>query len=57
MDKKHLLQVIESGESQEVEFKESFHSSQDFSKLMCGLANTFGGVILIGVNNKKERNR
>jgi ATP-dependent DNA helicase RecG len=54
MDKKQILQIIESGESQEIEFKESFHSSQDFSKLMCALANTYGGIILIGVNNKKE---
>jgi ATP-dependent DNA helicase RecG len=54
MDRKQIIQVIESGESQEVEFKESFHSSQDFSKLMCALANTYGGVILIGVNKKKE---
>ncbi len=54
MDIDQVLRVIESGESQEVEFKESFHSSQDFSKIMCGFANTYGGVILIGVNNKKE---
>ena len=54
MDTNQILKIIESGESQEVEFKESFHSSQDFSKLMCGFANTYGGVILIGVSNKKE---
>jgi ATP-dependent DNA helicase RecG len=54
MDRKQITQIIESGESQEVEFKESFHSSQDFSKLMCAFANTYGGIILIGVSNKKE---
>lgn len=54
MDKSQILKIVESGESQEVEFKESFHSSQDFSKLMCGFANTYGGIILIGVNKKKE---
>ena len=32
MDKDQLLEVIENGETQEVEFKQSFHSSQDFSK-------------------------
>lgn len=50
MDTKQVLDVINSGETQEVEFKESFHSSQDISKLMCGFANTYGGVILIGVS-------
>jgi ATP-dependent DNA helicase RecG len=54
MNKDQILDIIKTGESQEVEFKESFHSSQDFSKLMCGFANTYGGVILLGVNNKKE---
>lgn len=54
MDKEQILKIIESGESQEVELKEAFHSSQDFSKLMCGFANTYGGIILLGVNNKRE---
>lgn len=54
MDKSQILKIVESGESQEVEFKESFHSSQDFSKLMCGFANTYGGIILIGITKKKE---
>lgn len=54
MDKERLLKIIQSGESQEVEIKQSFHSSQDYSKIMCGLANTFGGIIIIGVNSKKE---
>ena len=42
MNRKQILEIIDVGESQEVEFKESFHSSQDFSKLMCVFANTFG---------------
>ncbi len=54
MNKEQILKIIESGESQEVEFKESFHSSQDFSKIMCGFANTYGGIILLGINAKKE---
>ncbi|MFH0862752.1 MAG: RNA-binding domain-containing protein [Candidatus Altiarchaeota archaeon] len=49
-----ILGVIGSGESQEVELKESFHSSRDFSKLMCGFANTCGGIILVGVTQKKQ---
>jgi len=54
MDKDQILKIIESGESQEVEFKESFHSSQEFSKIMCGFANTYGGILIVGVNTKKE---
>ena len=50
MDKKELLELIENGETQEVELKESFSSSQKFSKLMSGFANTRGGVIIIGVD-------
>ena len=53
METDQLLEVIESGETQEVELKQSFHSSQDFSKLMCGFANTQGGMIIVGVNAKK----
>lgn len=52
MDEKQLVSMLEKGETQEVEFKESFHSSQDFSKLLSGLANTYGGVILVGVNKQ-----
>jgi ATP-dependent DNA helicase RecG len=54
MDKDQILKIIESGESQEVEFKESFSSSQRFSEIMCGFANTYGGILLIGVNKRKE---
>ncbi len=54
METDQLLEVIESGETQEVELKQSFHSSQDFSKLMSGFANTQGGMIIVGVNMKKS---
>ncbi|MBU3896766.1 MAG: putative DNA binding domain-containing protein [Nanoarchaeota archaeon] len=54
MDKDQIFRIIESGESQEVEFKESFHSFQEFSKIMCGFANTYGGIVIVGVNAKKE---
>src|SRR3989344_875010 len=53
METGQLLEEIESGETQEVELKQSFHSSQDFSKLMCGFANTQGGMIIVGGNAKK----
>ncbi|HZX12020.1 MAG TPA: ATP-binding protein, partial [Candidatus Nanoarchaeia archaeon] len=54
MDIKQIREIIEKGENQEVEFKESFHSSQDISKILCSLANTLGGILLLGVNDSGE---
>src|SRR3989338_8521519 len=54
MEETKLREIINVGETQEVELKQSFHSSQDFSKLMCGLANTFGGMIIVGVAQNKK---
>ena len=51
MDIKQIKDIIEKGENQEVEFKESFHSNQDISKIMSGLANTLGGVLILGIDN------
>jgi ATP-dependent DNA helicase RecG len=51
MDTEQLKRLIKSEETQEIERKESFHSGQEISKLMCGLANIYGGVILLGVSN------
>lgn len=52
MDVNQLREIISQGENQEVEFKESFHSNQEASKTLCGLANTLGGILLIGIDNK-----
>lgn len=54
MEKEQIAKIIGSGETQEVELKQSLHSSQEFSKIMCALANTYGGIVIIGVNAKKE---
>jgi len=51
MDVNQLREIISKGENQEVEFKESFHSNQEVSKTLCGLANTFGGILLIGIED------
>ena len=52
MNKKQLLEIIEGGETQETEFKESF--PRDLPKLMAGFSNTNGGVIVIGITSKKS---
>ena len=54
MNSDQISKIISTGESQEVEFKESFHSTQRFSEIMCSFANTYGGIIFLGVNNKNE---
>ena len=54
MELNQIITIIEGGETQEVEFKLSFHSAQEISKAICALANTLGGLLLIGVNDKKE---
>lgn len=54
MEESQIKNIIEGGENQEIEFKQSFHSAQDISKIICGFANTLGGILLIGVTDSKE---
>ena len=54
MDAGQLSRIIELGETQEVEFKQSIHSYQELSKYMCAFANREGGLILIGISAAKE---
>jgi len=54
MNIEQLKKVIASGENQEIEFKESFHSQQKICQILCGLGNTNGGMILFGVSNEGE---
>ncbi|MBI4447880.1 putative DNA binding domain-containing protein [Candidatus Woesearchaeota archaeon] len=54
MEVNQIISIIEGGETQEVEFKQSFHSAQEVSRAICALANTLGGILLIGVSDKKE---
>ncbi len=52
MNEKELLRLIEKGESQKVEFKENF--DKETIETAVAFANTNGGTILIGVNDKGE---
>lgn len=54
MDVSQIKDIILKGETQEVELKESFHSHQEVSKILCGMANTSGGILFIGVKDKGE---
>ena len=51
MDIKKINGLIKSGESEEIEFKESFHSFQEISKIICSFSNTHGGIIFLGVKD------
>ena len=54
MKKEELLELIKSGESQEVEFKEGCPSNFEISETLCAFANTDGGYFIFGVNKKGE---
>lgn len=54
MDAEKLKEIISSGENEDIEFKESFHSAQEIAKVICAFANTNGGIILLGVKNNKS---
>lgn len=49
MDKKQILELIKSGESETVEFKESF--DKEVIETATAFANTKGGMVLIGVSD------
>ncbi|MEA2004640.1 MAG: ATP-binding protein, partial [archaeon] len=52
MNAEQVKDIISRGENHEIEFKESFHSTQTTSKIICALANTLGGILFFGVDDK-----
>jgi len=52
MDSKALEELIRKGESQNVEFKQSASSAKDLAKEIAAFANTFDGILIIGVDDK-----
>lgn len=51
MDARTLRQIIEVGESDTVEFKRKFSGFEKIARELIALANTRGGVLLIGVDD------
>lgn len=51
MNAKRLRAIIELGESDTVEFKRKFSGFEKIAKEMIALANTRGGVLLVGVDD------
>ena len=54
MKQEGILALIKIGETQEVEFKEGCPSGHKLAEIICGLANTDGGVLILGISAKKE---
>ncbi|MBI5880981.1 putative DNA binding domain-containing protein, partial [archaeon] len=52
MDKKELSELVKSGESPTLEFKEALNNS--IGKEMCAFANSKGGKILLGIGDSGE---
>jgi len=54
MKQEELLALIKNGETQEVEFKEGCPSGHKLAEIICGLANTDGGFLILGISEKGE---
>ncbi len=52
MDAIELLEIISKGESSKVQFKENIYNELSIAQEMVAFANTEGGMIIIGVNDK-----
>jgi predicted HTH transcriptional regulator len=54
MKRKDFLDLIEEGESLQVEFKRKFSTPEKIAREMIAFANTRGGYILFGVDDDKQ---
>jgi len=54
MKKEKLIELINSGEGHQVEFKEKVPRPNDLASEIVAFANTDGGTIIFGVNDKAE---
>lgn len=54
MTQKQLQQFIKKGESQKVEFKQAASSAKDLAREIVAFANTGGGTLIIGVDDKSK---
>ncbi len=56
MEEKQLKELIQGGESAEVEFKESLSLSEPIGKTVSSFSNANGGTIIIGVTDSGKIN-
>jgi len=51
---KHIQEYLDKGEGQSIEFKQRLNKPDKIAKTICSLANTDGGVLLIGIKDDKS---
>lgn len=49
-----IQNIIKNGETIEVEFKQSFQSTQDIARIIAAFANTLGGILLLGIRDNGQ---
>jgi predicted HTH transcriptional regulator len=54
MRRKEVIELIEEGENQRIEFKRQFTSPEKIAREITAFANTRGGYIFFGVDDNKE---
>ncbi|NMB80282.1 MAG: ATP-binding protein, partial [Ignavibacteria bacterium] len=54
MNRRKVLELIELGESLNVEFKQRFSTHEKIAKSLIAFANTSGGYLLIGVDDDRS---
>ncbi len=54
MDQEHLKELIQGGESAELEFKKSLSLSESIGKTISSFSNASGGTLIIGVTDSGE---
>lgn len=54
MNEKELLKLIEKGESEKVEFKESLQLRDEIGEALSAFCNALGGIVLVGVSDSEK---
>ena len=54
MPEKEIINLIQNGESEILEFKESTGEWKEIIKTISAFANTRGGAVLVGISSKGE---
>ena len=52
MNEKEIIEIINSGETTKVQFKEKFSNESSISAEMIAMSNSKGGIIVFGVKDK-----
>lgn len=53
-DDEFIKGLIKQDEGQKLDFKQKITSKEKIAKTLCALSNTEGGIILIGISDKKK---